>query len=84
MQQNTNKAPQNKGFTVHVGETYVGYLVINEKNVPAKTLENLQVPTNMAAVLGKAELRPFVEKADSDMSDIDALMGSSESATTEA
>lgn len=65
---------ERKGFTVHVGETYVGYLIIGEKNVPAATLTAMQDPDNMAAILNKADLRPFKEAEDADMSAIDAII----------
>ena len=74
MQQRTNNQVQNKGFTIHVGETYVGYLTIGEKNTPATTVLALQNPDNMKAVLEKAELRPYADKAPADMSSVDAII----------
>ena len=60
-QGNNNNRSKNKGFTVHVGDTYIGYLVIGEKNVPEDTVAALQDSSNMKVVLDKAELRPFKE-----------------------
>jgi len=60
-QGNNNNRSKNKGFTVHVGDTYIGYLVIGEKNVPEDTVTALQDPDNMATILAKAELRAFKE-----------------------
>ena len=68
---------QNKGFTIHIGETYVGHLVINEDRVDPATLANLQKPENMKAILASAELRVFVAKEDRaqrDTSDLDSIM----------
>jgi len=56
---NNNGRSKNKGFTVHVGDQYVGYIVIGEKNVPEDTVVALQEPDNMTAILNSAELRPF-------------------------
>jgi len=72
---NNNQNQPNKGFTVHLGETYLGYFVIGEKNVAPEMVAKLQDPVNMAKILsGGAELRPFKEKEDTDMSDVDALL----------
>lgn len=68
---------QNKGFTIHVGDTYVGHLVINEQRVDPATLANLQKPENMKAILANAELRIFVpenEREKRDTSDLDSIM----------
>jgi len=70
---NTNRS-QNKGFSIFVGDTYVGFLTINEKNVPAETVANLQKPENMSAILAKAELRVWEEKPPTDMTSVDDIM----------
>jgi len=74
MQNRNNNNQPNKGFTLHLGDTYLGYIVLGEKNVPAETLAKLQDPANMAKILESAELRPFKEKEDTDMSAVDALL----------
>lgn len=75
---NTLIRKQNKGFTVHVGEEYVGHFVINEDRVAPETIANLQKPEIMKSVLAEAELRAFVSEADRpkrDTSAIDAIIG---------
>lgn len=76
MQKNTNARPDNKGFTIHLGDNYIGYVVIGEKNVPEETLKNLQDPVKFSALAAQAEFRPFAEKADTDMSDVDDILNS--------
>lgn len=89
MQRNVQLAQtrDNKGFTVHVGSTYIGYLVIGEKNVSEEFVAKLQQPSNMAALLAKAELKPF-EKKEADVSDaqavLDALSAETDAALTDA
>jgi len=76
-QSNSFVKKQNKGFTIHVGDTYVGHLVINEDRVDPATLANLQKPNMMKAILSTAELRKFVppeERTARDTSDLDAIM----------
>ena len=58
---NQNNRKQNKGFTIHLGDDYVGYLVIGEKNVSPEQIGALQNPVNMKAVLAQGELREFAE-----------------------
>ena len=57
----------NKGFTIMVGDTYIGYLNIGEKKVPAATIKALQNPKVMADILAKATLEPY-SQVDRDMS----------------
>ena len=83
MEQRTNK-PQNKGFTVYHGETFVGYFTLNEKNVPANTLAAMQVPENIQILLPQCEMRPYTEKKDQDMSAIDALLAGAQAGTDNA
>lgn len=64
LQASTTTRTPNKGFRVWVGDTYVGYLNIGEKGVDAATVASLQKPDVMAAVLAKADLRPYDEKRD--------------------
>lgn len=59
----------NKGFTIMVDDTYIGYLNIGEKKVPAETVKALQDPKVMAAILAKATLEPY-NQDDRDMSGI--------------
>jgi hypothetical protein len=59
----------NKGFTIMVGDTYIGYLNIGEKKVPAETVKALQNPKVMADILAKATLEPYSQE-DRDMSGI--------------
>lgn len=73
MQRNTRD--QNKGFTIHVDDTYVGFLTIGEKNVPAATVKALQEADNMKAVLAKADLRPYQEKPDVDTKGVMDIIG---------
>ena len=68
----------NKGFTIHAGENYVGYIVIGENKVPEDALVKLQNPTTMAKILANAELRPFAKATDNDVSYIDAILGGGE------
>lgn len=74
----------NKGFTIHVGENYVGYIVIGENKVPEDAVVKLQDPRNMLAVLAKAELRPFAPAKDNDTDYLDAILGGGETSETEA
>jgi len=74
MQQRNNDQKQNKGFSIFVGDTYVGFLTINEKNVPEETVARLQEPENMRAVLDKAELRKWVPKVPADMSAVTDIL----------
>jgi len=77
MQDNQNQNPlagkkaftPNKGFTIMVGDTYIGYLNIGEKKVPAETVKALQNPKVMADILAKATLEPYNQE-DRDMSGI--------------
>jgi len=61
----------NKGLS---GDTYVGYVVIGEKNTPKETVADLQDSDNMAAVLSMAELRPFKPAEDRDMSSVSEII----------
>jgi len=63
----------NKGFTIMVGDTYIGYLNIGEKKVPAETVKALQNPKVMADILAKATLEPYND-ADRDMSGIAGII----------
>lgn len=63
----------NKGFTIMVGDTYVGYLNIGEKKVPVETVKALQKPEVMAAILAKATLEPYND-SDRDMSGISDII----------
>ena len=84
-QGNNNNRSKNKGFTVHVGDTYIGYLVIGEKNVPEDTIVALQDPANMKTILSSAELRAFKEPELVDTSSVmDILAKKSESPAEEA
>ncbi len=72
---------QNKGFTVHLGETYIGHIVINEDRVNAHTLAEMQKPAVMAKILADAacELRKFIpkeERANRDTSSVDSIIAS--------
>lgn len=81
-QNNSFIKKQNKGFTIHVGDTYVGHLVINEDRVNAHTLSEMQKPEVMGKILASAELRKFVpaeERANRDTSPIDAIIASVDS-----
>jgi len=71
----------NKGFTIMVGDTYIGYLNIGEKKVPAETVKALQNPKVMADILAKATLEPYSQE-DRDMSGIADIIASA-TATTE-
>ena len=64
----------NKGFQIWSGDTYVGYVVIGEKNTPKETVADLQDSDNMAAVLSMAELRPFKPAEDRDMSSVSDII----------
>lgn len=68
---------QNKGFTIHLGDEYVGHLVINEDRISPQTIANLQKPAVMKMVLAEAELRKFVpkeERENRDTSGIDSII----------
>lgn len=74
---------QNKGFTVHLGDTYIGHLVINEDRVKPETVEAMQKPEIMAKILAdtQCELRKFVpedEREKRDTSAVDAIIASSD------
>jgi len=73
----TNKKPfvPNKGFQIWSGDTYVGYVVIGEKNTPKETVEALQQADNMAAVLAMAELRAFKPAEDRDTTSVMDIIG---------
>ena len=73
-QRNNDNQKQNKGFSIFVGDTYVGFLTINEKNVLPETVARLQEPENMKAILGKAELRKWEPKAPADMSAVTDIL----------
>lgn len=60
----------NKGFQIWNGDTYVGYVVIGEKNTPKETVKALQNADNMAAVLAMAELRVFKIPEDRDTTNV--------------
>lgn len=64
----------NKGFTIHLGDTYIGYLVIGEKNVPDATVAEMQKPENMAAILAQSELKVFTDAKTADMSAVEAIL----------
>ena len=84
MQKNDNSGfvqKQNKGFTVHLGETYIGHIVINEDRVDAHTLTEMQKPEVMAKILadGSCELRKFIpkeERQNRDTSAVDNIIAS--------
>lgn len=84
MQQNNGNnfaQRQNKGFTIHLGDEYVGHLVINEDRVNPKTVAQLQKPEIMKTVLASVELRPFVPKEERgyrDTSGLEALINSAD------
>lgn len=90
MQENTNplatsgKKPftPNKGFTIMVDDTYIGYLNIGEKKVPAETVKALQDPAVMAAILAKATLEPYNQE-DRDMSGIADIIAKASASTIE-
>lgn len=64
----------NKGHQIWAGDTYVGYIVIGEKNTPADVVTNLQEPDSMAAILAMAELRPFKAAEDRDMTSVQDII----------
>jgi len=64
----------NKGHQIWLGDTYVGYIVIGEKNTPKETVADLQEPDGMAAILSMAELRPFKAAEDRDMSSVQEII----------
>ena len=72
----TTKRTPNKGFRIWVGDTYIGYLNIGEKNVDPMTVSGLQDPAVMTAILAQAELRPYEDEKPRDMSTVnDIIMG---------
>ncbi len=79
---NSNTDIPNKGFTIHVGDTYIGFLTVAEFNkqgkrvMPEHTAENMQKPENMAALLSKAELRPYKPVEEADTASVDEIMES--------
>ena len=64
----------NKGHQIWLGDVYVGYIVIGEKNTPATTVADLQEVDGMAAVLAMSELRPFKPAEDRDMSSVSDII----------
>lgn len=67
---------KNKGFSIYVGDNYVGYIVINETKIPQESIAKLLVPENMKTVLASAELRVFSDK-EKDTSYLDDILGAS-------
>lgn len=80
---NNQNQKQNKGFTVFVGDTYVGYLTLGEKNVKPDVIAAMQQPENMKAILASAELRPYAEPVDADTSAIESIIAAVPTPTTE-
>ena len=68
-----NDQKNNKGFTLHIGETYIGFLTIADK-VPEVTASAMQDPAVMKAMLEQAELRPYAPKESQDMSGVNAII----------
>lgn len=69
--------PHNKGFTIHLGDEYVGHLTINEDRVAPATVANLQKPEIMKMILAEAELRKYVpkeERANRNTSAMDSII----------
>ena len=72
----------NKGFTIMVGDTYIGYLNIGEKKVPAETVKALQNPKVRADILAKATLEPYSQE-DRDMSGIAGIIANATAPSVE-
>lgn len=77
MQSRNRTADQNHGFTLHMGDTYIGFLTINEKNVDPAVVETLQDPDNMLKLIVSDgfELRPYKQRENTDMSDVLKAIG---------
>lgn len=67
---NPLKREQNKGFRIWLGDTYIGYLNIGEKNVDPATVRDLQDPVAMKAILEQADLKPYEADKPRDMSSV--------------
>lgn len=70
---NNNSQVPNKGFTLHLDQTYVGFLTISDK-VPEATAIAMQDPETMKAILEQVELRPYAPKESQDVSGINAII----------
>lgn len=81
--QATNKRAPNKGFKIWVGDTYIGYLNIGEKNTPPKDVESLQKPAVMKAILAKATLKAYEPDVARDMSGVSDIITTAEIALME-
>ncbi len=79
---NTSGKPQNRGFTLHMGDTYLGFLTIGEfdrngkRVIKQNTADGMATPEGMQRLLdsGAIELRPYAEKEVADTSDIDSIL----------
>jgi hypothetical protein len=71
---NSNERPERKGFTIHVGNDYLGYIHLNDDNVDEAVLEQLLNPANFKLVIAGAELRAFKKKEVNQLSDVTALL----------
>ncbi len=84
MQTKTNiKYKDNKGFTIHNGEEYIGFLILNEKQVSPEFVKSLQNPEVMKAIIAQAELRVFAPKEDKVLSSTQAIIDSVLNTTNE-
>jgi len=74
-----NQFQQNKGYTIHYNEEYVGHLVISDK-LDQETIDLLVDPKRMQKVLQLAELRKFKPKTPVDAKGIKAIFDETEDA----
>jgi len=74
-EKNDERAP-NKGFTFHIGKTYLGFITIADDKLPPETVAELTDPETMKGVISNAELRPYKAKEAQDTTDVmDVIAG---------
>ena len=74
---------ENKGYSLFVGGTYIGFLNIAEftgsgrarkRNLPEATVANMEVEANMKALLDQADFKLKVPHVEADTTDLDSIM----------